>query len=216
MSSPLPDDISNVTPAKPPGAVTPGKEDQGQPGQSFQDVMGQKQGGSSPVQAQAPSPMDVAGQGQKGPGVPPTMDSVEQQMNSTSSVLGDVQNQLGTKNLKLKPSQKYLLRNKLNEANSQIRAAAGKTGAELPPHPTGLSRKNPIAKFLALVQDGQNSMHNAAAKIRELKASGKPLNAGELLLVQVKLNKAQQELEYSSVLLSKAVDDIKTLFNIQI
>jgi hypothetical protein len=37
-----------------------------------------------------------------------------------------------------------------------------------------------------------------------------------MLLIQVKMNKAQQALEYSSVLLGKAVEDIKTLFNVQI
>jgi len=42
------------------------------------------------------------------------------------------------------------------------------------------------------------------------------MNPGDILLIQVKLAKAKQELEYSSVLLSTAVRDIKTLFNIQL
>ena len=52
--------------------------------------------------------------------------------------------------------------------------------------------------------------------IQNMKLKGGSLSPAALLTIQVKLAKAQQELEYSSVLLSKAVDDIKTMFNIQL
>lgn len=165
--------------------------------------------------AKVPSPMEI---NQTNPvsSQPPTQESLKGQINSVSSSLGDVQNQLSTQNLQLKQSQKYLLRNKLQDANDHIRGAVEKLGGDPGEEVNLRAKKNPIAKFLALVADGQDQLNNAAGLVNNLNASGKAINPGELLLVQVKLQKAQQELDYTSVLLGKAVDVIKTLFNVQI
>ena len=49
-----------------------------------------------------------------------------------------------------------------------------------------------------------------------LQKGGAGLNPGDLLLVQIKMNKAQQLIDFSTVVMSKAIDDIKQLFNLQI
>lgn len=172
-----------------------------------QTAAGKTQEGVSPFELSAQKPM----QNQT-----PSMDSINNQMKSTSGVLGDIQQQLNTKNLKLKQSQKYLLRNKLSEANAHIRTAASKAGVEVGKAPTMSGRQSPVQKYLAYVTDGQNQLQSAQDKLKDLTESGHHLSAGQMLLIQVKMNKAQQSLEYSSVLLSKAVEDIKMLFNIQI
>lgn len=208
-----PEDISKLDPTKPimEGETKPQQE----PTRSFKSVMDDKMHEGVPAKGTQPSPFDLPQEGKKA--LPtPTTQSVLAQMNSTSTLLGDINNQLNTKNLKLKPSQKYLLRNKLTESNALIRSAAGKAGVDTGPMPQGLSKQNPIAKFLALVTDGQTQLQHASDMVQHLNASGKEINSGQLLTIQVKLAKAQQELEYTSVLLSKAVDDVKTLFNIQI
>jgi len=146
----------------------------------------------------------------------PTADSVTAQMKTSSGTLGDLQSKLNTPNLKLKPHQKHLLRNKLSNANSLISTATEKTGAKTTPLPAGVSRQNPIARFLSYVTNSQQKLAESQQQIQNIAKSGKTMSPGAYLLVQVKLNKAQQELEYSSVVLSKAVDDIKTLFNVQI
>lgn len=165
--------------------------------------------------ASTTSPMDLAR-----PTTPlttqPTFDSIKGQMDMTSSSLGDLNNKLNTPNLKLKPSQKYLLRNKLTEANTQIRDVAAKTGVEVGPPVSPLSRNNPVAKFLSLVTDGENQINQTQAMLTKMTQDNSSLKPTDLMLMQVKLTKAQQELEYSSALLSKAVDDIKVLFNVQI
>lgn len=163
-----------------------------------------------------PSPMELAAQGKLAPGKPPTMQDIQTQMSSVSSSLGDIKNQLHTPGLKLKQSQKYLMRNKLDSANQYIRGAASKMGVDVGEPPDTKGMKNPITKFLAMVTDGQNQLNSAAQQLNNLNSSGQSISAGELLLVQVKLQKASQELEYTSVLLGKAVDIIKQLFNIQI
>ncbi len=196
--------------------VTPpieGSEETAVSGKPFSSYM---QGESSlkPTAQSSPSPMDIA-RPQPTPSVPPTIESISTQMQTTSSALGDLQNKLNTPNLKLKPSQKYLLRNKLQEANTQIRAVAEKSGVEVGPNVSTLARNNPIAKFLAYVTDGEKQLDQAQQSLANFQKKGS-ISPGDMLLMQVKLAKAQQEIEYSSVLLSKAVDDIKVIFNVQI
>jgi hypothetical protein len=108
------------------------------------------------------------------------------------------------------------VRNKLENANDHIRGAVEKLGGDPGEEVNLRAKKNPIAKFLTLVSDGQEQLNNATTLVNKLNSSGQSINPAELLLVQVKLQKAQQELDYTSVLLGKAVDVIKTLFNVQI
>ena len=214
MENKLPEGVKSsdaITPSKPvPGGQEEPKE------QSFQSHMQAEQpqqGAAGAPQGTSPSPLDLPS-GQKNIS-PPTAETVLGQMNSTSGVLGDIQNQLKTKNLKLKPPQKYLLRNKLNESNALIRSAASKLGVKVGAPPGTLSRQNPIARFINMVNDSQVQLEAAQEQVGTLNKSGH-VNPGDLLMVQIKISKAQQELEYSSVLLSKAVEDVKTLFQIQL
>lgn len=145
----------------------------------------------------------------------PTAESVGAQMKTAASSLGDLKQSLSTPDLKLKPSQKYLLRNKLTEANEQIRGVAAKAGVDVGPPVNTLSRNNPLAKFVSLITDGERQLGEAQVQLAERAKKG-TIDPTELLIMQVKVNKAQQEIDYSTILLSKAVEDIKMLFNVQI
>ena len=151
-------------------------------------------------------------------GSPPTMETVLEQANSNASLIGDLQNEFHNNKdkLNLRQSQKYLFRNKLTKANEHIRSAAKKAGASPSPPPAWASKKHPIAKFLDLLSDSQVQLHNTQKMITNLRDKHGMIRPTDLLMIQVKLARAQQELEYSSVLLTKAVDDIKQMFNIQI
>ncbi len=216
MADGRPEEISSATNIDPTKSIQSEEQEQPKPSQSFDSFM--KEGGPQTpgAKTEGPSPFDLAAQGKAAVSTGPTHESVLGQMNSTASVLGDLQSQLNNKNLNLRQSQKYLLRNKLTSANQNIRTAAQKTGADVGPPVQQFNRKNPVNKFLGLLADSQNQLSNAQTKIKELNSNGMSMNPGDLLLIQVKLAKAQQELEYSSVLLSTAVSDIKTLFNIQL
>ncbi|MBI5274587.1 MAG: hypothetical protein HY860_05995 [Chlamydiales bacterium] len=205
------DPIDSTQPVK-------GFQGESQPGKSFESYMqtpasnasqqaGPTQPGVSPAQlTQQTTPMLGS----------PTMQSVLAQMNTTSSSLGDLQSKLQTPNLTLKSSQKYLLRNKLTEANSQIRSAATKAGVEVGALPDEAKNQNPVVRFLSLVTDGQRQMMQAQQKVSELNEDGQTMNPGQLLMIQVKLSKAQQELEYSSIVLNNAISAVKMLFNVQL
>ena len=215
MAGNVPDKIPGVDPTKPMRDVAQGQDEQ-QRAQSFDQYMqesGQTQG---PNQTGAPSPLDLAAEGRNIQTAPPTLQSLQTQSESAANLLSDLENNLNTKNLKLKSPQRYLLNTKLNEANKNIRKAGEGAGAQMTEPMTNLGRKNPITKFLGMVQDSQTNLAETQKQLASISASGKPLQPGKLLLIQVKLSKAQQQLEYSSVVLSKAVDDMKMLFNIQL
>jgi exonuclease VII small subunit len=213
MDNPLPNKIPNIDPAQ---SVEPtGQGPQQEPKTSFGDYMKQTPAATEAAPSQATSPLDLS-KGQVGQAMQPTMGSIQSQFNTTSNTLNTVESQLNTKNLKLKQSQNYLLRNKLSEADTHIRTAASKVGVDVGQPPSLLNKQNPINRYLGLIASSQTQLAQAETKIKQISANGQTLAPGELLLVQIKLNKAQQALDYSSVLLGKAVDDIKMLFNVQI
>lgn len=206
--------IGPIDPSKPVRDVAQGQDQQQQPQGFDQYMQGNNMGTKGLQNTQQVSPMDLAQS--RIQTTPPTLESVNAQMQSNMGSLGDIQNHLNTKNLRLKQSQKYLLRNKLTDANENIRTAVEQAGEK----PTELAnlhaRQNPIMKFMGIVQNSQINLEKSQALIANLNSSGKAIDPGRLLLIQVKLAKAQQDLEYSSVLLSKAVDDVKMLFNVQL
>jgi hypothetical protein len=217
MNDGVPDKIPNLDVSK---VSQPVDEDtlQKPPGGAFQDYMNRPSQPleATPTQAPGTTPYDLA-KGQQAPMGTPTLDSINDQTTAASGTLNTLDDQLNTKNLKLKQSQKYLLRNKLSEANSHIRTAATKAGVDVQQDPpaTGV-KQNPIRRYLDYVSDSQNQLAAVQNKIKEISTNGGSLSPGDMLMIQVKLNKAQQALDYSSVLLGKAVDDIKMLFNVQI
>lgn len=163
------------------------------------------------------SPFDLA-HGQV-PASGPTMNTLLAQAAQAQTTLGDLNTQLNTPGLKLKQSSKYLLKNKLTNATEHLRSASTKLGVQQKVDNEEEKKQTPggpLQKFLAMVTDGQYQMEGAQRMLQGLKDKGDNISPADMLLVQIKLNKAQQELEYSSVLLSKAMDDIKMLMNIQL
>lgn len=160
------------------------------------------------------SPFDLAHGRVPAPG--PNFNTIQEQAKAAHGTLGDIANQLKTPKLKLKQSTKYLLKNKLNSAKAHINAASEKLGAPKAGEEETPKDAGPLQKFLGIVTNGQNQLEETQQRLGKLSAEGDQLRPGEMLLVQLKLNKAQQELEYSSLLLGKAVDDLKMMMNIQL
>lgn len=210
----------NVTPLMPTGPIS-----EGEPGhapaegaRSFQSYM---QGapttpppGISTAQSTQASPFDLAHGQVLAAG--PNLATIQAQAKMAQTALGDVATQLNTPNLKLRRSSNYILKNKLTSANALIRSASAKMGAPVQPQPELPGGAGPIQRFLSMVTDGQNQLQAAQAQVQEISAKGGEMKPADMLLVQIKLNMAQQEIEYSSLLLSKAVDDIKMMMNIQL
>lgn len=160
------------------------------------------------------SPFDLA-HGQV-PAAGPTFASIQDQAKMAQTTLGDVSNQLQTPNLKLKQSTKYLLKNKLNSANGYIKSASEKMGANIVDQEEVPSGASPLDKFLGLVTSGQNQLQAVQDQMKQVAAKGESMSPGDMLLIQVKLSKAQQQITFTSMLLGKAMDNLKTFMNIQL
>lgn len=212
----------SFVPDSTPGKITPGKalEPAGttpQPQKDFKQYMEGSQaapGGQAPTGAGGPTPMGIV-QGPTVPGSPPSMEAVLNQAKTAQDSLGTIGQQLKTPNLTFKRSQAHLLKNKLSDAHEYIRQASEKVGIQSPPMsvPSG---GGPINKFLAYVNDGQDQLIQVQQKLKTMSASGQQLNAAEMLSVTVKMNLAQQEIEYSTTLLAKVIDSIKQIMNTQL
>jgi hypothetical protein len=173
------------------------------------------------------TPMETAGkssmispfglmQGQPPLAQAPTMETLLAQINNVQSTMGDINSQLNTPGLKLKSSTKYLVKGKLADANDNLRTFNSKIGGDVPAEPNISEFKGPLGRFFAYLTDGQNQMESAKQQLQGLKDKGTSISPGDFLLIQVKLNKAQQLLEFTSVLLSNAVSDIKQMMQIQL
>ncbi len=185
-------------------------------GQPFSSFMQETKGTASTGKTPMVSPFDLPAHGTPMATSAPTLGTLMNQVNSAQSTLADLSTNMNTPGLKLKASQKYLLKNKMSDANSSFRVANAKLGAEIPDEPDASKFQGPMAKFLALLTDGQGQMEAAQKQLENLKDKGATLQPADFLLIQVKMNKAQQELEYSSVLLSNAVGAIKQLMQVQL
>lgn len=211
-----PDDVTKLDPIRRVGeeqktGLTPGK-----PGEGFESYMEkagmQTQGTGGTV---ATSPFDLAN-AQTPLAAGPNFDTLMSQVKSSQVMLGDMSTDLNTKGLKLKQSQRNLLGSKLKNANNYLKAANVKMGSEpLSPPPTATGG-GIMGKFLNYVSEGQGNLAAAQQQLLNLKGKGDALKPADFLSIQMKLGNAQREIEYSSIMLSKAVDDFKTLMNIQL
>jgi hypothetical protein len=192
------------------------KEGLSVPTQSFSNVM---QGATSPLATAGKSSMIspfALMQGQMPIATTPSLATLMAQVNNVHSTLGDINNQLNTPKLKLRASTKYLVKSKLSEANENLRTFNAKLGAQVPSEANATQFSGPLGKFFAYLQEGQAQMEQAQVQLQNLKSKGTQLSPGDFLMIQIKMNKAQQLLEFTSVLLSNAVSDIKQLMQVQL
>lgn len=211
-------------PDKSPGPISPDKAAEpiekpvssGQTPTGFDSYM-QKAGGKMPpgaAQAQGPNPLEMAGANAiSTSGV--SFNSILAQTNQAKDSLGTVEKQLNDKNLKLKRSQTHLVKQKLGDANSHIRAAGSKLGLQMEEGkiPPGVSA---LGKFIAMVNDGQDKLGEVQEQLKKMSASGANVNPGEMMSVQVKMGLAQQEIQYTSTLLGKVIQSFTQLMSTQL
>ncbi len=183
----------------------------------FQNLM--EEGPSTPPATTTPSgvtPMDVITPGNiQTPKA--TVNALISQTDTTQGHIHTMQKTLtANPNLKVRRSDQNLLQNKLENANDYLKAANKRMGVELPEASIPSSQAGPVTRFLAFLTDGQNQLIAAKDRLQILSTKTGEINPGELLILQVQLSQAQQELEYSSTLLGKVVDISNKFMQLQI
>lgn len=76
--------------------------------------------------------------------------------------------------------------------------------------------KPPLVRFLKYLTESDKRLSTTAQEISALGASPQRLTPEKLLAVQVKLGFIQQELEFFTSALSKGIESVKTIMNVQI
>jgi len=213
-----PGEVPNTDRIFPTRPVEEGQERLGTPTQSFQSYM--QAGSPAPLGQQqvnpSLSPFDLS-HGSTTLSPTPDFRTVLDQVRTVQGTLGGISNQLNTPGLKLKQAHKYVLNNKFNEANSLLQSVNNKIGAPVPPEPDVPPGLGAIDKFVKLITHGQNLMAGANSQLASLgNAKEGMISPGDFLQVQIKMNKAQTILEFSSVVLSKAVSGMQQVLNIQL
>jgi flagellar hook-basal body complex protein FliE len=136
-------------------------------------------------------------------------------MSTSQDSLSTLKNKMDTKDLRLTRSQQHLLRNKLNDASTHLRAVNSKLGVETPPMKPKAGAR-PIERFMNFIGDGEDQLAAARTKIEALSKSGDQLSPADFLVIQIKMNQAQQEIDYASTLLSKVISSLTQVLNTQL
>lgn len=212
----LPGDTSDVSRIIPTAPITPGEEKG--PVQPFSSFMQEGKATPMAVSGKTPmvSPFDLPQHGTSLATGTPTLDTLMTQVKNAHGTLGDISSNMNTPGLKLKSSTKYVLKNKMTDANQHFRAANAKLGADIPEEPEAKEFSGPLGKFFSYIQDGQRQLESAQEQLKSMKDNAQSLSPSDYLLIQIKMNKAQQEIEYSSVLLSNTVSAFKQLMQVQL
>lgn len=176
--------------------------------------------GGAPGGATGPSPMEVNAQVSATPFSPQNI-STESLVQQSEVVNGQMQKAQGllqdpalAQNQHLiKASTTDLLSQHLTRVNDNMTSLSAKFGTPLqasysPPS----SGAQAVAHFLSYLTGGQEDLANLT---QSLKQKGGAMAPADLLGVQLKMSGVQQQMEFFTVLLGKAVDNIKTIMSIQ-
>lgn len=219
MTGDIPD-LSQVTPSKkiePIDTSTPGKgENIGNAGQPAPFNL--EPAGAAPQAAgavNAPSPMEVAGQTMTGT---PTSEQVSQNMQQLVQQLEGVKNQLQTTPLQLNSSQQQVMQYRLNRFQEHVHSLADKVGVSAPPPgpATGAPSQagSVVSTYLSYLTSGQSLLQQSMQQLNAGSAGGKQLSPSDLLAVQLKVNTAQQDIQFFSSFLGSSLDALKQTMNI--
>lgn len=132
------------------------------------------------------------------------------------SRMSEIKEQLALPNQSIKPAYRNLLQNKLTHINENLRIALSSAGVESVPPPTQATSNNPIDRFLGFLTDGQSQLSSIAKEVETMHLNKNNLNAASMLAVQIKVGFIQQELEFFSSVLNKALESTKTIMNVQV
>lgn len=177
---------------------------------------------SSPLQ----SPLELAQGGIKPNPSTANPQGLLAQMQLMQGALQTVQGQISYPNLKVSSSQKYLIKNKLLSTNATLQAIQERMGGDGDGEQKKEQKKgdeeltkapsSPVSQFLNYVTDGMDQLEEARVQLANLKDKADSLTPADFLFIQLKLAKAQQEIEFTSILLSKMVEGFKMIMNIQL
>jgi len=142
-------------------------------------------------------------------------ESIQTKLNSSIEKLEEASK--ANPQLKLPPVQSARLSGHLIHIDTSITSALGVSGVEakkaMPIEPASA---HPLGRFLSYLTDSDRKMTTLVSEIQSLNSNDQRMTPAKLLAVQIKLSFVQQELEFFSNVLNKALESTKTIMNVQV
>lgn len=139
------------------------------------------------------------------------------QANEVINHIESIKQKLATPNLEIKPGTQTLLQNKLLHIDDNLRVALSKAGVEYTP-PTHADSKlvNPMERFLGFLTNGQEQLKTLSHEVDLMHLNRKEITPANMLRIQIKVGYIQQEIEFFTAVLNKALESTKTIMNVQV
>ncbi len=146
----------------------------------------------------------------------PSMKQLLTQAENTVEKIDSVKRKLATPELGLPPSVQNVLRSKLTHIDESLKIALSKVGVDYvpPDKPKGLI--SPVQRFIGYLTHSQGQLESLGAEAQRLHDNRDQLSASSLLSIQLKVGLIQQQLEFFSNVLNKALESTKTIMNVQV
>lgn len=139
------------------------------------------------------------------------------QAQEVMSKIDELKEKLQTPNLEIKGSVKNILSNKLSHIDETLKVALNKAGVEYQaPVNSATNSKNPIERFLGFLTESQSKLETLSQDVSTMAATRGEFTPALMLAMQVKVGFVQQELEFFTALLNKALESTKTVMNVQV
>jgi len=145
-----------------------------------------------------------------------TPKEVAEQANNLVAQIDELKTKLQTPNLEIKSSVQTLLRNKLSHIDESLKIALSKAGVEYVPPTKEIGPATPIERFLGFLTDAQHQLNNLGSDVNELSLKKGNLSPASMMAIQVKVSFVQQQIEFFTSVLNKALESTKTIMNIQV
>lgn len=208
----------DITPDKAIMPIQPGEENENalggqQPSTPFS--LNEAKGAGEPAKTEQMSPMDLASStapatAQRGLPNPTDLITQAQQINDR---MGAIKQQLQMPGLQFKPSTSEVLAEHLSNITDNLSVISSRLSVPSAPPAKPASGPSAVEYFLNYLTGSQQQLNKISEMISH--PPGGTLKPGDLLAVQVKMTGVQQQMEFFSVLLGKAIDNIKTIMSIQ-
>jgi hypothetical protein len=150
-----------------------------------------------------------------------TPEEMRQKAQDLLAQVGDIKEKLQTPGLQVDSGMQTLMQNKLSHVDDKLRLVVEKMGAEYAPletadMATGKTLRTPIERFLGMITKSETQLSSIYEHVSIMGANRDTINPADILALQVKMGFVQQEMEFFTSVLNKALESTKTLMNVQV
>lgn len=128
----------------------------------------------------------------------------------------ELKTKLEQPNVTIRKDFQNQLKNKLVHIDEKLKIALDQAGIEYPRTAEDPKMTNPIDRFLGFLTRGEAQLETLTSDVKGWGDNKATFNPATMLLVQIKVNQVQQELELFANMLNQALQGIKTLMNVQV